>query len=88
MSITAKFNLEMTQIDAVNAFIHYNLDEVIYIKLLPGFNKGKEDKILYLKKSSVWTTMITTIMAEESYKFINRIGFQRGTLKAMCYAKR
>ena len=51
MAITAKFNLETTQINAVNAFIHYNLNKVVYIKLPPGFNKGKEDKVLYLRKA-------------------------------------
>ena len=49
--ITAKFDLEMTQIDTVNAFIQCDLDEVIYIKLPPGFNNGKKDKVLYLKKA-------------------------------------
>ena len=51
MAITVKFNLEMTQIDIVNAFIYYNLDEVIYIKLPLGFNKGKIDKVLRLRKA-------------------------------------
>jgi len=50
MAITTKFNLEITQIDAVNAFIHCNFNKVVYIKLLPEFNKGKEDKVLHLKK--------------------------------------
>ena len=49
--ITAKFDLEMTQIDTVNIFIHCNLDEVVYIKLPPGFNNGKKDKVLYLRKA-------------------------------------
>jgi hypothetical protein len=51
MAITAKFNLKITQIDTVNAFVHYNLNKVIYIKPPPGFNKGKIDKVLYLKKA-------------------------------------
>src|SRR6266568_9634349 len=51
MAITAKFNLETTQINAVNAFIHCDLNKVIYIKLLPGFNKGKKNKVLHLKKT-------------------------------------
>ena len=51
MAITTKFNLEITQIDTVNIFIYYNLNKVIYIKLLPGFNKEKEDKVLYLRKA-------------------------------------
>ena len=51
MAITAKFDLEMTQIDAVNVFVYCNLDKVVYMKLPPGFNKGKEDKVLCLKKA-------------------------------------
>jgi hypothetical protein len=51
MAITVKFNLEMTQIDTVNVFIYYNLNKVIYIRLPPGFNKGKIDKVLYLRKA-------------------------------------
>ena len=51
MAITVKFNLETIQIDAVNAFIYYNLNKVIYIKLLLGFNNGKKDKVLCLRKA-------------------------------------
>ena len=51
MAITVKFNLEATQIDIVNAFVYYNLDEVVYIKLPPGFSKGKIDKVLRLRKA-------------------------------------
>jgi len=50
MAVTAKFDLKTTHIDAVNTFVYCNLDKVIYIKLLPGFNKGKKDKVLHLKK--------------------------------------
>ena len=41
MVITIKFDLETTQIDTVNAFVYYDLDEVVYIKLPLGFSKGK-----------------------------------------------
>ena len=51
MAITVKFNLEMTQIDIINIFIYYNLDKVVYIKLPPGFNNRKKDKVLYLRKA-------------------------------------
>ena len=51
MAITVKFNLETIQIDIVNAFIYCDLDEVIYIKLLPRFNNGKKDKVLRLRKA-------------------------------------
>jgi hypothetical protein len=49
--ITIKFNLKMTQINTVNIFIHCNLNKVVYIRLPLGFNKGKIDKVLHLKKA-------------------------------------
>jgi len=51
IAITIKFNLKITQIDVVNAFIHCDLNEVVYIKLPLGFNKGKIDKVLRLRKA-------------------------------------
>ena len=51
MAITVKFNLETIQIDIVNTFIYCDLDEVIYIKPLLGFSKGKIDKVLRLRKA-------------------------------------
>ena len=51
IAITAKFDLETTQIDAVNTFVYYNLNKVVYIKLPLGFNKGKTDKVLCLRKA-------------------------------------
>ena len=51
MAITVKFDLKTTQIDIVNAFIHYDLNKVVYIKLLLGFSKGKIDKVLRLRKA-------------------------------------
>ena len=51
MAITIKFDLKTIQINTINVFIHYNFNEVIYIKLPPGFNKGKIDKVLRLRKA-------------------------------------
>ena len=51
MAIITKFNLETTQINTINMFVHCDFDEVIYMKLPPGFNKGKIDKVLCLRKA-------------------------------------
>ncbi len=40
MAIAAKFDLEMRQMDAVNAFANSQLDEDIYVKPPPGFFKS------------------------------------------------
>ena len=51
MAITIKFNLETTQIDTVNVFVYCDLNKVVYIKLPLGFNIGKTDKVLRLRKA-------------------------------------
>jgi hypothetical protein len=38
-------------IDIVNAFVYCDLNEVVYIRLLLGFNIEKIDKVLRLKKA-------------------------------------
>ncbi len=37
LAIVAKFDLETLQIDAVNAFVHADLDEIVYMRLLLGY---------------------------------------------------
>ena len=51
MAITTKFNLKTTQINTVNAFVYCDFNKVVYIKLPPGFNKGKINKVLRLRKA-------------------------------------
>jgi hypothetical protein len=53
MAVTAKFDLETIQMDAVNAFVHCDLDEVVYLRMPPGFNQGKRDKVLRLRKEQL-----------------------------------
>jgi Reverse transcriptase (RNA-dependent DNA polymerase) len=51
MAIAARFDLELKQYDAVNAFVHASLDEEIYIRKPPDYrNDGKilkPNKALY-----------------------------------------
>jgi hypothetical protein len=49
MAITAHFNLETRQLDAINAFVNCDLDKIVYIRLPPGFKKP--GKVLLLKKA-------------------------------------
>ena len=75
MAITAKFNLETTQKDAVNAFVHCDLDEVVYMKLPPGFD-GKKNKVLCLRKALyglrrsplLWQKNLTSSLTELGFK--------------------
>jgi hypothetical protein len=50
IAIATRFDLEMKQYDAVNAFVNASIDEVIYMRMPPG-RRGAGDKILLLKKA-------------------------------------
>ena len=41
MTITAKFDLKIIQMNAVNAFVNCKLDEVVYMKQLSEFETEK-----------------------------------------------
>ena len=75
MAITVKFDLEMTQIDIINAFVYYNLNKVIYIKLPPRFNKGKEDKILYLRKALYRLQQLPLLWQKNLISLLIELGF-------------
>jgi hypothetical protein len=66
IGMTAKFDQEMVQIDGINAFVHCDLNEVVYMRMPPGFTKpGKVlrlQKALYgLRRSPIlWQRSLTT----------------------------
>jgi len=49
MAITAAYDLEIKQVDAMNAFLNSDLDEEVYIKYPPGMQKA--NKVLRLVKA-------------------------------------
>ena len=67
----------MTQIDIVNAVIHCNLNEVIYIRLPLGFNKGKTDKVLYLKKALYGLQQSPLLWQKNLINLLNELSFKK-----------
>ena len=50
LALTAKFDLETLQLDAVNAFVHAELlDETVFMRMPPGY--GEQGKVLKLNKA-------------------------------------
>jgi hypothetical protein len=76
MVITAKFDLKIIQINVVNAFIYYNLNKVIYIKLPLGFNKGKTDKVLYLRKALYKLQQSPLLWQKNLISLLNELDFK------------
>ena len=74
LAIIAKFDLETYQLDAVNAFVHADIDEIVYMRLPPGYTEpGKVlrlNKALYgLRRSPLlWQQKITSALSELGFK--------------------
>ena len=53
MALAAAFDLEIMQIDAVNAFINADIDEDVYVPMPQGYMdiEGKQGKVLKLRKA-------------------------------------
>ncbi|XP_044717886.1 reverse transcriptase (RNA-dependent DNA polymerase) domain-containing protein [Hirsutella rhossiliensis] len=76
MAIAAKHDLELEQMDAVNAFVHAPLDdeEVIFMRMPPGFQK--RGKVLRLRKALyglrrsplLWQQMLTSSLEELGFR--------------------
>ena len=64
----AKFDLETLQLDVLNAFAHAEIDETVYIRMPPGFQKlntvVRLNKALYgLRRSLIlWQTKFTGVL--------------------------
>jgi hypothetical protein len=74
MAIAARFDLELKQYDAVNAFVHASLDEEIYMRKPPGYRNDsnilKLNKALYgLRRSPLlWQKAFTAILLRLGFK--------------------
>src|SRR5438270_14040344 len=68
IAIAARFDLELIQYDAVNAFVNATLDEDVYMKMPPGYRRTgtilKLERALYgLRKSPLlWQRELTSTL--------------------------
>lgn len=50
LSLVARFDLELDQMDVTVAFLHGELEETIYMKQPQGFEEGKLEDVCLLKR--------------------------------------
>ncbi|KAL2137689.1 hypothetical protein VTI28DRAFT_8559 [Corynascus sepedonium] len=85
MAVAARFDLELIQYDAVNAFVNAKIDEDIFMRMPPGYRKNgtllKLNKALYgLRKSPLlWQRELT--------KTLQGLGFQPVPHEPCCFTK-
>ena len=74
MAIAARFDLEMIQYDAVNAFVHASLDEKIYMRMPKGYRKF--GKILRLNRALYGLRRSPILWQRTFYASLLEIGFK------------
>ena len=76
LSLAAHYNWQLLQYDVKNAFLHGDLDEEIYMNILPGFEGNIGNKVCKLKKAHyglkqsprAWFRRFAKVMKEFGYK--------------------
>lgn len=76
LAVAAKFDLETLQLDAVNAFVHADLDETVFMRMPPGY--GENGKVLRLncalyglrRSPLLWQQKLTSEMKRLGFKEI------------------
>ncbi|KID82365.1 polyprotein [Metarhizium guizhouense ARSEF 977] len=74
MAIAAEHDLELEQMDAVNAFVNCKLDETVYMKLPPGYEKY--GKVLRLRKALYGLRRSPLLWQKDLTKSLQELGFQ------------
>ena len=73
LATVAKFDLETLQLDALNAFVHADIDETVYMRMPPGYGKPNKvvrlNKALYsLRRSPIlWQTKFTGVLQKMGF---------------------
>ena len=76
MAIAARFDLELKQYDAVNAFVHAPLKKKVYMRMPPGYQEPGRifclNKAVYgLRESPIlWQQMLTGTLLDIGFKSI------------------
>jgi hypothetical protein len=74
MAVAARFDLELLQYDAINAFVNADLDEDVYMELLPRHRKA--GRILHLKKALFGLCKLPLLWQRFFKQSLVDIGFQ------------
>jgi len=74
VAIAARFDLEMIQYDAINAFVHADLDEEVYMKMPPGHRRN--GVILQLRKALYGLRKSPLLWQRDFTNTLKKIGFQ------------
>uniref|UniRef100_A0A093ULN7 Retrovirus-related Pol polyprotein from transposon TNT 1-94 n=1 Tax=Talaromyces marneffei PM1 TaxID=1077442 RepID=A0A093ULN7_TALMA len=84
-SIAARFNLELKQYDAVNAFVNAKLDEEMFMRMAPGYHES--GKIYRLNKALYGLRRSPLLWQKELTSTLTKLGFKAVPYKPCCMLK-
>lgn len=88
LAMAARYDLELLQYDAVNAFVNAKLQSDVFMKLPPGFRKGsKEGRVLHLHKALYGLRIAPLLWQMELGNTLRTLGAQSIPNEPCCYQK-
>jgi hypothetical protein len=75
MAIAARFDLDLLQYDAVNAFVHANIDQDIFMRMPPGYRRA--GWIVKLQKALYGLRRSPLLWQRELSESLKKIGFKQ-----------
>ncbi|KAI8682578.1 hypothetical protein NCS56_00381000 [Fusarium sp. Ph1] len=88
LAIAARFDLELLQYDAVNAFVNAKLQSNVFMKLPPGFRGGhKEERVLLLHKALYGLRVAPLLWQTELGSTLRSSGCREVPDEPCCYQK-
>ncbi|KAL3704530.1 hypothetical protein TMatcc_008201 [Talaromyces marneffei ATCC 18224] len=85
MAIAARFDLELKQYDAVNAFVNAKLDEEIFMRMAPGYRES--GKIYQLNKALYGLRRSPLLWQKELTSTLIKLGFRAVPHEPCCMLK-
>ncbi|KLP04001.1 Uncharacterized protein LW94_14520 [Fusarium fujikuroi] len=88
IAIAAKYDLELLQYDAVNAFVNAKLQSNVFMKLPPGYRSGeKQDRILLLHKALYGLRIAPLLWQMDLGDTLEAQGWNQVPNEPCCYRK-
>jgi hypothetical protein len=78
LAMVTKFDLETLQLDALNVFVHADIDKTVYMQMPPGYRKPNKvvqlNKALYgLRRSPIlWQTKFTGVLQKMGFTEVSQ----------------
>lgn len=85
MAIAARFDLELVQYDAVNAFVNAKMDRDIFMKMPPGHRKP--GRILKLQRALYGLRCSPLLWQKELTRTLEELGFEKVPHEPCCMMK-